>query len=68
MFVPRSGVSYTQEAEWRLAAKAYNYTWKAFTALDGEEQSEIIAMYRIEGQLEGLLAKEQAEHNKPRKR
>lgn len=58
--VPRSGVGYAPELEWRLAAKEFNYTWEQFCRLDGQSQSSIIAAYRASNQIEAVVANEQA--------
>jgi hypothetical protein len=56
-------VSYSGEYEMREAARFLGYQWKEFLALDGEEQSEIVAHYRAHGQIEGTLAKEAMSKN-----
>lgn len=56
MRVPLSGITYTSQLEWRLAAKEFHYTWEQFTALEGWEQAEIVAAYRIEKQINAVLS------------
>lgn len=58
--VPRSGASYGSEFEWREAARWSLHTWEVFELLDGEEQSAIVAQYRVHHQLEAVIAHEQA--------
>lgn len=58
-YVPRSGVAYAPELEWRLAAKDFNYTWEQFCRLDGQSQSSIIAAYRVHNQVEAVVSHEQ---------
>jgi hypothetical protein len=58
--VPRSGVSYGDEFEWREAARFALYRWEDFCRLDGEAQSAIVAHYRVHGQIEAVIAHEQA--------
>lgn len=60
----RSGVTYSKELEWRLAAKWAGYTYEDFCKLDGERQSDHIAAYRSSNQIEAVLATEQAKRNK----
>jgi hypothetical protein len=54
--VPRSGISYAPELEWRLAARWNRYKWHEFQALDGDEQSKLVAAYRVQNQIEAVLA------------
>jgi hypothetical protein len=46
--------------EWIMAAHWANHTYQSFRELDGEEQSKLVAAYRIEKHAEALLAQEQA--------
>lgn len=62
--VPRSGASYSDEFEWREAARWAHYTWEQFAALDGEEQSAVVAHYRGHHQLEAVVAHEQARESR----
>jgi len=57
--VPRSGIEYSAELEWRFAARWAGYRLEEFFALDGEEQSAIVASYRIQNQVEAVLSLEQ---------
>jgi hypothetical protein len=54
--VPRSGVTYAGELEYRFAAQWAHYQWEDFIDLDGEDQSAIVASYRAYNQIEGVLA------------
>jgi hypothetical protein len=58
--VPLSGVSYAPELEWRLAARWAGYRYEDFALLDGEEQSDTVAAYRVNGHIEALMAQEQS--------
>lgn len=40
--------------EYRLAAVWANYTWEGFCALDGYQQSDIVALYRISHMMEAV--------------
>lgn len=42
-----------------MAAVWGNYRWTDFTELDGELQSQIVAAYRAQNQIEAVMAKEQ---------
>lgn len=61
MHVPRSGVTYSRELEWIMAAVWANYKPDEtdFFALDGERQSTIVAAYRTHNQIEAVIAYEQ---------
>ena len=59
MSVPRSGISYSPELEWLLAAHWGMLSEKQFFELPGEEQSYIVAGYRCYNQMEAVLANEQ---------
>lgn len=61
MHVPRSGVTYTKELEWTLAAVWANYKpdESDFFAMDGEIQSRVIAAYRTHNQIEAVISYEQ---------
>lgn len=65
--MPRSGVSYSREFEWFLAARWAGYRWREFRMLDGEEQSHIVAAYRVQMQIEAVLAKESRPRRQPKK-
>ena len=64
--VPLSGVEYSVELEWRLAARWAGYRFDEFQILDGEEQSENVAAYRIAMRIEAVLNMEQARAAKAR--
>lgn len=64
--VPRSGISYSTELEWRLAAQWAGYKFGEFQALDGDEQSDIIATYRANFQASAVVSYEQAQEMKRR--
>ncbi|MCC7208330.1 MAG: hypothetical protein IT323_13565 [Anaerolineae bacterium] len=51
----KSGVTYSVQFEWRLAAHWAGYRrFKDFQALDGDEQSEIVATYRAWAQMRAV--------------
>jgi hypothetical protein len=54
--VPRSGISYAPELEWRLAARWAGYKMEEFQALDGADQSDVVAAYRAQNQIDAVLA------------
>lgn len=68
LHVPRSGFRYTQQLEMRLASQwaGYKY-WDEFVNLDGDIQSDIVATYRANNQIQGLLAYEMKKRSRPRK-
>lgn len=68
MRVPRMGASYAPEFEWREAARWDRLSWQQFEALDGEEQSAIVAHYRGHHQLEAVISQEQTNETKRRHR
>lgn len=59
MRVPRSGVTYAPEFEWLLAARWAGYTLREYRRLSGDEQSEILALYRGQVQIDAVLAQEE---------
>jgi hypothetical protein len=42
--------------EWRLAARWAGYKIEEFQALDGQDQSETLAAYRSQNQIDAVLA------------
>lgn len=65
MRVPRSGITYTQEFEWRLAAHWAGFRrFRQFEALSAEEQSEIVATYRAAVQMQAVVENETARQMK----
>ena len=50
---------YADELEWRFAARWSGYTWDHFQALEGDEQSAVVAAYRCQMQIDAILAQEQ---------
>lgn len=67
MRVPMSGLSYSPRLEARLAARHFLYTWDKFCELEGEEQSEVVAAYRIERHIEAVFQFEIARSSKRKK-
>jgi hypothetical protein len=57
--VPRSGVTYTNELEWRLCAAWANYRFEDWLELDLDEMVGHIAAYRLQNQIDGVLAVDQ---------
>src|SRR3989304_1487707 len=45
--LPDTGVTYSDELDWRLAARWAGYKFDDFQLLDGEEQSSIVAAYTL---------------------
>jgi hypothetical protein len=64
--VPRSGLSYSAHYEAREAARFALLRWSEFAALDGDEQSEIVAHYRVYHQMEAVIQKVEADKLKNR--
>jgi len=58
--VPRSGLEWDSEVEWRQAAAWANYTFENFQLLSGELQSAHVAAYRISQHAEAVIAHENA--------
>lgn len=58
--MPRSGLRYAAEMEWRLAAQWAHYRYEDWQMLDGELQSAHVAAYRVAKQAEAVLAHEGA--------
>ena len=59
--VPRSGLEIgNPEFEWRSAAHWAHLEYKTFRRLDGDEQSTIIAHYRVSLQAEAVVAHQTA--------
>jgi hypothetical protein len=66
--VPRSGATFNPSFEWREAARWARYTWEEFEALDGEQQSAVVAHFRSSRLLEAVIANEEARANRQRGR
>ena len=59
--LPRSGARYDESLEWILAAVWAGYTPDAFSeTLPVEWQNRVIAAYRVQMQMDGIIAREQA--------
>ena len=56
--VTRSGVTYSEQLEWVLAAIWANHTPQSFRELEGSEQAEILAAYETNTQIEAVIATE----------
>lgn len=56
----KSGASYSDQFEWRLAAQDSHYRYADFEQLDGDEQSRIVAFYRQRRRMEAVMADDQA--------
>src|SRR3989304_1604318 len=48
--VPRSGVRYADELEWRFASRWSGIAWEDFQAMEGDDQSAVVAAYRCQMQ------------------
>lgn len=66
--MPLSGITYSGELEWRLAARRAGYRWHDFRELEGEMQSDIVAAYRTEQQIEAVIASEAAHETRSKSR
>lgn len=68
----RSGVTYNSELEERLASQWAGYRYEEFLDLDGDQQAEHIAAYRVTHQVEAVLAQqsktEQRQSAKPKRK
>lgn len=54
--LPRSGIQFAPEYEWREAAKWAGFKrFRTFLRLSGEEQSEIVAHYRMSSRIEAVV-------------
>lgn len=61
MSVPRSGITYALDFEWRLAARWAGFRrFRQFEALSADEQSEIVATYRAATQMQAVVEHETA--------
>jgi len=58
--VPRAGITFSPELEWLFAAKWRGLSGEEFAALEGDEQSAIVAAYRTEAQMMAVISQEQA--------
>lgn len=58
--MPRSGLEWDSEVEWRQAAAWANYTFEAFQMLPGETQSAHVAAHRVSQHAEAVIAHEQS--------
>jgi hypothetical protein len=56
--VEKSHILYSQELHWRLAARWNRLTWKKFIALEGDEQSRLVATYETSLQMEAVVSKD----------
>lgn len=56
--LPRSGISYKEELDWIFAAWADNKGADEFAKMPGSYQSMIVAAYRIQHQVEAVLAED----------
>lgn len=54
--MPRSGIAYAPELEWIFAARWAGYKLEEFRALEGQDQSELLAAFRASNQIEGVVA------------
>ena len=59
-------MTYEGELEERLAAVWAHYPWDRFKKLDGDEQAGVIASYRANNYIEGVLAHRTATKNRPK--
>jgi hypothetical protein len=66
--VPRSGVSYSSQLEWVLAAVWANYQPDEFFEMDIEWQNIVVAAYRSNNQIEAVVANEQVKESQRKSR
>ena len=50
---------YADELEWRFAARWSGIAWEDFQAMEGDEQSAVVAAYRCQMQIDAILTQEQ---------
>ena len=50
---------YADELEWRFASRWSGIAWEDFQAMEGDEQSAVVAAYRCQMQIDAILAQEQ---------
>lgn len=60
IWVPRSGIKYSFELEWELAAQWAGYRFEDFIQIPTDQQARHIAAYRCEQQIKAVLSQEQA--------
>lgn len=54
--MPESGLTYSTELEWRLAAHWAGYRrFETFRALPADEQAELIAVYRTQARMGAVV-------------
>lgn len=53
-------MGYEPILDWAFAAQWWGETWRSFTALDGDEQAFLVAVYRAHNRIEGVLNKDAA--------
>lgn len=53
------GASFSGIFEWREAARFALVAWERFQEIDGDEQSAIVAHYRVHNQLEAVISQHQ---------
>ena len=61
-------MSYGEELDWIMAARWSGTPWPMFRTMSGEEQSKIVAAYRVEMQIEAVLAHVKRPRSRPRGR
>lgn len=66
--LPRSGVSYSPMLEWELVRQWHHISPAEWNEMQGDEQAKYIAVYRVHHQIEGVLAKKQADDAKRSRR
>lgn len=57
---PSSNISYSPEFEAELAAQWRGYKSEDFSRLSGDEQSRIVAVFRLQGKIQAVMQQEQA--------
>lgn len=64
--LPRSGVRYSPPLEWELSRQWHHISPAEWDLMSGDVQAKYIAVYRLHHQIEGVMAKRQADEAKSR--
>lgn len=64
--VPRSGIAYAPELEWRQAARWAGIPYEDFERLPGYRQSAHVAAYRAVNQIDAVVALDQVRRERAR--
>lgn len=64
--LPRSGIRYSPILEWELARQWHAISPHEWDLMHGDTQAKYIAVYQVQRQIEGVLAKKQADESRRR--